>query len=339
VFLYNFLLIFLFFFTCLPKLSQAQNYIQGYRERIIVNYTLDNFYTGQLDGKIFLAKNLFSNNPFVLIANLDSFSEGIYLEKCSDKYVLFSNIMDPFPNRSSLLVSYFHDSGSNIKVLKNKIFKLGDGYNAINFINSYYNSNEMIFVMGLVRNVFDVDISISYFDGDNMSKALTFGSDSYDYPIYFGQYKDYYFNGYMFIGLVDRINYKDFYDFKMAIQTKRFVSDTLLICFIDSNMKIKKYFAIMFPGDIVDYSIVRNSIDSALVRIDFIDRAYREFITQNFINISFSKTTLLDNTGNSLRRFYKIDNPSNFKAKELSFYQWDMNISYRKTNLTINYFK
>jgi len=323
-----------FIITLLTTIVFAKEYLQSYNEKIIVNYTLDSYYTGQIDNKLFLTNNLFSQNPYVLIPTFDILSEGVYIQRFNSDYILFSNI-NSFNEKSYLLATYFYDSDNKIKIIKNIAFKMNDNYNALDFVN--INSNKLLFIIGLIHNIFDIDISISYFDGNIMSKGLLIGTNFSDYPIFFNEYKDSSFDGYLIISLCDRGIYRNIYDFRTEAQIRRFISDTILVCFLDRELNVKKYFTLRFPKDIVDYSIVRKSIDSVLLRVDFIDRISGYLITQNFINISFSNTKLLDNVGSNIFNRFYIENLFNFKSKFFDFYQSNKNIVFTKKDLVVRY--
>jgi hypothetical protein len=55
-------------------------YTNNIYQKINITYTYDSFYTGSIENKLFLAKNLFTNNKQILLANTLNYSEGVFID-------------------------------------------------------------------------------------------------------------------------------------------------------------------------------------------------------------------------------------------------------------------
>lgn len=286
--------------------------VEKYREGMIINYTLDNFYTGRIDKKLFIGKNLFLKEGLILVPNIHNFSEGISIHRMGEsKYFLLSNT-NSFGSFDSLLVILFSEDFS---IINTSLFKISYPYNVVRVFEDYENNMRKFFLLGLVKDLFDFDLCISKYNGDIIEKSLKLGTNFVDYPLYFSEYECDKFKGYVLLSLCDRNTYSNFIDIRFNMDIKRFSTDSLLVCFIDPEMKISKYFVIRFPSNIVDYSIVKKSIDSVLLKVDFIDKIYGYHFTNNFIHIDFNDVHFI---GYRHKDLY-VDNFINFKYSFVSF--------------------
>ncbi|MFN3478244.1 MAG: hypothetical protein ACK4ZM_02615 [bacterium] len=181
--------------------------LEKYYQNVIINYTFENFYTGYVDGRLFLAKNLFQKTDSkVLIFNGFNFSEGVFIDRVpknlnlSQEYFLLSNT-NSFYNSYSLLLNYFVE---DLAILRGKLFRAGRDYFLVDVHKDYLNGNENYFLLGIIKNVFDVDLVLSVFDGSDIKFSINFGTSYFDYPLYFSRYIDDNFNGYLMISLIEK---------------------------------------------------------------------------------------------------------------------------------------
>ncbi|MFN4219568.1 MAG: hypothetical protein ACK4GJ_01440 [bacterium] len=313
--------------------------LEKYYQNVIINYTFENFYTGYVDGRLFLAKNLFQKTDSkVLIFNGFNFSEGVFIDRVpknlnsSQEYFLLSNT-NSFYNLYSLLLNYFDE---DLAILRGKLFRAGRDYFLVDVHKDYLNGNENYFLLGIIKNVFDVDLVLSIFDGSDIKFSINFGTSYFDYPLYFSRYIDDNFNGYLMISLIEKNIYRDFTDLRLAILSKRFNSDSILVSFLkdenDKNFKIVKYYSLSFPRNIVDYSVIKRSVDSVLIRVDFVDKVSGYYIATNFINIDFNGARITGVGNDIFNQFYQ-DNFVNLKNFYLKFESVNVNPSFSLTKL------
>lgn len=313
---------FIFLISFLTVFSFA---IVRYYEKLIINYSFEDFYTGNLDNKIFIAKDLFSSNYKLLVSRSYNFSEGIYINKLDSTYFVLSNT-NFFSNRFSLLVTYFN---TYLSILENKLFYSYGNYYLISVNDFYEDGNKIFFLCGLIDNVFDFDVIISKFNGVYILDSIRLGTNLLDYPIYFYKYNDNNFDGYLILSLIENNYFKNFDEIKFIMDSNKFNSNSILVCFLDSKMNVIKYFAIRFPRNIIDYEIIRKSIDSVLIKIDFIDRVSGYYIVSNYINISYSKTYITGVNTDVFNQFY-IDDFVNFKNSKVKFYLNEVSLDFTK---------
>ncbi|MFN3478243.1 MAG: hypothetical protein ACK4ZM_02610 [bacterium] len=100
----------------------------------------------------------------------------------------------------------------------------------------------------------------------------------------------------------------------------------------DKNFKIVKYYSLSFPRNIVDYSVVKRSVDSVLIRVDFVDRVSGYYIATNFINIDFNGARITGVGNDIFNQFYQ-DNFVNLKNFYLNFESVNVNPSFSLTKL------
>ncbi|MCS7165912.1 MAG: hypothetical protein RMJ51_06560 [Candidatus Calescibacterium sp.] len=297
--------------------------VQKYRESIIINYVLDDFYTGRIDGKLFIGKNLFLANSLILVPNIHNFSEGISIHKMNNsRYFLLSNT-NSFGFYDCLLVVFF---SRDLSIMNTSIFKTSYPYNLIKVFECYENNMKKFYLLGLIKDLFDFEICISRYDGDKIEESVKLGTNFIDYPIYFSEYESDKFKGYVLLSLCVKSTYVNFIDIRFNMDIKRFNTDSMLVCFIDQEMKISKYFVIRFPSNIIDYSIVKRSIDSVLLRVDFIDKIYGYHLTNNFIHIDFNDVRF---AGYRHKELY-VDNFFYFKHSSVDFSKIDVKIVFNK---------
>lgn len=312
--------------------------LEKYYQNIIINYTFENFYTGYIDGKMFLAKNLFQGDGSkVLVFNGYNFSEGVFIDKfpkkkdLSNEYLLLSNT-NSFFNSYSLLLTRFSE---DLVILGGKVFRITKDYFLVEVYKDYWGGKECYFLLGLIKNVFDIDLVLSIFDGFDIKFSINFGTSGFDYPIHFSRYINENFNGYLMISLIERNSYKDFTDFRLAILSKRFNSDSILVSFLkeeDKNFKIIKYYSLKFPRNIVDYVVVKRAMDSVLMRIDFVDKVSGYYIATNFVNIDFNGAHITGTNYDLFNQFYQ-DNFIDLKSYFLNFSWFNVNPSFSWINL------
>ncbi|MCS7244103.1 MAG: hypothetical protein RMJ36_05165 [Candidatus Calescibacterium sp.] len=318
--------IFVLFFVFLHIFCMA---LEKYTANIIINFSLDGFYTGRIDNKLFLARNLFSDNNIVLVPNIYDFSEGIYINKISDsEYFLISNT-NGFGSVYSMLVTFF---SKDFVVMESNIFSTYYSYNILKVYENYEQSDREFFLIGLINNFFDFDIVLSKYDLKNVENSIRLGTNFVDYPIYFSENETKKFRGYILLSILEKNNYRDFNDLKLTMDTKRFNSDSILVCFFNSNMKIEKYFVLRFPNNVVDYSIIQKSMDSVLLRVDFIDRISGYYITNNFVHIDFDNVYVVDHKYSGFDRFY-VDNFVNLRFNPINFSKSRVNLVFNRVIL------
>ena len=325
----------IFLILIIPIICKIYGYSNiKYYENLIINYTLEDFYTGQLNSKAFLATNLFSNKNILLLTNINGFSEGVYIGKKNQKslYYFVWNINNL--NKSYVIFTFFDKS---LNIYDNFVFKTNFNHYFLN-IYEFYKESEQIFVLGLMKDIFDIDLFIAKLDDFSYNqkiRLLKFGTNFIDYPIYFAQYQRDNFNGYILLGLIENNNYRDFYDLKLNFFSKRFSSNNILVCFLDedsnNDLKIVKSFAIKFPRNIIDYDIIKKSIDSVLIRVDSVDRV-SPYIVTSFINIDFNNAYISDSSRGILNQFY-VDNWISIKSNSFLLSLDSLNINFSKTNL------
>ncbi len=304
----NFILIFLIFiifFSLFFIKTQANNYLENIYKKINITHIHESFYTGSIENKLFISKNLFRNTPILLTTNNFNYSEGVYIDSKNNNYILFSNILD-FSNNYSLLINYFEDKGDKINIIDSFYFKSLYSYFLISAISFYNEEDKHFGLLGMINYYFNTDLFLGIFDSKDIKNSIIFGTSNLDYPFYFSKYSDSNFNGFIILSIIDKNNYRDFLDTKLSFYLKRYNSDSILITFIDNNLKISKYFVLRFPNKITDLSIIKNSIDNILLKVDFIDNISGYYITSIFVNINY-KNTNLANTNNIFNNFY-IDN-------------------------------
>lgn len=326
ILLFNIIII---LFSLKPLLAYNTN-INNIYQKINITYTYNSFYTGSIENKLFLAKNLFTNNPKILLANTLNYSEGVFIDKKDNYYILFSNTNNFF-NSFSLLINYFKNE-YELKITDTFYFQAFWNYFLLN-VHPFYNeeSNDKNFILiGLINYFLNTDLFLGVFDGKDVNKAIIFGTSSLDYPFYLSEYQDNYFNGFIVLSLLDKNNYRDFIDTKLNFDSKRYNSDSILITFINKNLKIRKYFVLRFPNKIIDFSIIKRSIDNILLKVDFIDNISNYYISSNFVNINFTDITLTNTNYNTLNSFYVDNSLIDFKNYQLTLKKIDTNLCFYK---------
>jgi hypothetical protein len=299
-------------------------------QKINITYTYDSFYTGSIENKLFLAKNLFTNNKQILLANTLNYSEGVFIDKKDNSYILFSNTNN-FSNAFSLLINYFKNE-DDLKITDTFYFQSFWNYFLLN-VNPFYNEelNDKNFILiGLINYFLNTDLFLAVFDGKDINKAIIFGTSSLDYPFYLSQYQDSYFNGFIVLSLIDKNNYRDFIDTKLNFDSKRYNSNSILITFVNKDLKIIKYFVLRFPNKIIDLSIIKRSMDNILLKVDYIDNISNYYISSNFVNINFTDITLANTNYNTFTNFYVDNSLIDFKNYQLSLKKIQTNLIFRK---------
>jgi hypothetical protein len=300
--------------------------------KINITYSYNSFYTGSIENKLFLAKNLFTYNRILLIANTVNYSEGVFIDSINNNYILFSNTNN-FSNTFSLLVNYFEDDISKINIIDSFYFQSFYNYFLISVSPYYEENNKNFALLGLINYFLNTDLFLAIFDGQDIKKAIIFGTSSSDYPFYFSQYLDSNFNGFIILSLIDKNNYRDFIDTKLNFDTKRYNSDSILVTFIDRNLKVKKYFVLRLPNKIVDISIIGKSIDNVLLKIDFIDKISGYYISSAFVNINFNNATLANINTNIFNNFYVDNFLIDFKNHILNLKKVNTNVIFNKIDI------
>ncbi|MCX7870001.1 MAG: hypothetical protein N2485_00260 [bacterium] len=307
---------------------KANNYLENIYRKINITYTFESFYTGSIENKLFISKNLFTDNPILFTTNNFNYSQGVYIDSIDNNYILFSNIFD-FSNNYSVLVNYFEDKRDKIDITDSFYFKSFYSYFLIDVI-SFYNELEKEFgLIGIINYFFNTDLFLGIFDKEDIKNSIIFGTSSLDYPFYFAKYSDPNFNGFIVLSIIDKNNYRDFLDTKLNFDFKMYNSNSILVTFIDDNLKISKYFVLRFPNKITDLSIIKNSIDNVLLKVDFIDNISGYYITSIFVNINY-KNTSLANSNNIFNNFYIDNSLIDFKSYKLTL---------NKTKIDLYFFK
>jgi len=305
-----------------------------YYENLVINFSFENVYTGRIEDKMFLAKNLFSKDYLIIVPNIYNFSEGIFIDKKDDSTYFSVSNTNSFSNKFCIFATIFN---KDLIIYRNKIFVTYSDFYIINFFSGYENEKKTYFFIGLLNKTFDINgvlgkFSFDEFKGIDITKSVEFGTNLTDYPFYFSQYESDDFKGYLVLSLIEKNYTRDFNDLKLTFESKRFNSDSILVCFFDSNMDLKKYFALRFPRNIIDFSVVRKSLDSVLLRVDFVDRISGYYIATNFVNISFNDTYITGTSYDVFNQFY-LDNFVGVNWNKLQFNSNDVNVTFKYVKL------
>lgn len=325
------ILLFIFIFS----ISVFSFPLVKYYENFVINYSFENVYTGRIEDKMFLAKNLFSKDYLVIVPNIYNFSEGIFIDKKDDSTYFSVSNTNGFGNKFCIFVTLFN---KDLIIYRNKIFSTYSDFYILNFFNGYENGEKTYFFIGILNKTFDINgvlgkVSFDEFNGTDITKSVEFGTNLTDYPFHFSQYESDDFKGYLVLSLIEKNYTRDFNDLKLTFESKRFNSDSILVCFFDSNMDLKKYFALRFPRNIIDFSVVRKSLDSVLLRVDFVDRISGYYIATNFVNISFNDTYITSTNYDFFNQFY-IDSFVGVSSNKLKFNSNDVNITFKYVKLS-----
>ncbi|MEN3015201.1 MAG: hypothetical protein ABDH21_03975 [bacterium] len=301
--------------------------VKRYYQNIVVNHNFDNFYTGMIDNKAFIAKDIFSRNKIIIATNDFGYSEGIFINQLSDQKFMVFNISN-YLNRYCIGLVYFNE---DLRILQTKILDTYSNIFVLEGQEFYTSSTKMFVFKGLIQDMLNLDSLIIFFDNQTL-KGVKISTSYTDYPFFISQYSDENFEGFLFICIMEKNTHMSFIDIRDSYRFKRLNYDSILVCFIDKNLMVKKEFAIRFPRNVVDLQVIKRALNGVLIRVDFIDSVSGYVILTGLIEINYKDIILVSKP--SLHNQFYVDSFMYCSSRVIEIELVDKIINFDSVRLT-----